>query len=203
MAGAQRALVDPELIREVTARSFVLLSNPRGLLPVPTGSVQRLALIGPNAVDPQTQGGGSVRVLPVAGIRLAEALGDAFDALVTVNMGCLTSATTAAPTDGSLDDPVSGDPGVRLQVRVAGGAIVHDTAFPGSTVTWWDGLPEAVHLPGSEGVMRGSDGASSSGTYIVGAAWGRQLRVVHRGILGAEATPLASRHEVASLFPPP
>src|SRR2546428_12870505 len=138
MAGAQRALVDPELIREVTARSFVLLSNPRGLLPVPTGSVQRLALIGPNAVDPQTQGGGSVRVLPDGGIRLAEGLGDAFDALVTANMGCLTSATTAAPTDGSLDDPVSGDPGVRLQVRAAGGAVVPCPPFAVSTLTWRD-----------------------------------------------------------------
>ena len=203
MAGAQRAMVDPELIREVTARSFVLLSNPRGLLPVPTGSVQRLALIGPNAVDPQTQGGGSVRVLPVAGIRLAEALGDAFDALVTVNMGCLTSATTAAPTDGSLDDPVSGDPGVRLQVRVAGGAIVHDTPFPGSTVTWWDGLPEAVHLPGSEVVMRARYRASSSGPYIVGAAGVGQLRVFLDGILLAEATTLTPRDVVEALSRPP
>ena len=70
---------------------------------------QKLALIGPNAVEPQTQGGGSVRVLAVAGRDLAETLGEALDTYVSVHQGCVTSATIAIPHDGSLHDPVSGE----------------------------------------------------------------------------------------------
>src|SRR5439155_546749 len=62
-------LIDPALLREVAARSFVMLHNQAGLLPL-TGGVRTVALIGPNATDPQTQGGGSVRVLPVGLLRL-------------------------------------------------------------------------------------------------------------------------------------
>jgi len=101
-----RALVDPALMRQVTSRSFVLLTNPRELLPIRSGSVERIALIGPNAVEPQTQGGGSVRVLPIAGTELAVALGEALDTYVSVHQGCITSATIAVPADGSLHDPV-------------------------------------------------------------------------------------------------
>ncbi|TMD31682.1 MAG: hypothetical protein E6I95_12385 [Chloroflexi bacterium] len=203
VASAPRALVDPVLMRDVTARSFVLLSNPRGLLPVSTGSVEKVALIGPNAIDPQTQGGGSVRVLPVVGMRLAEALGDAFDAFVTMSQGCVTSATTAAPSDGSFHDPVTGAPGVRLEVRVAGGAIVHDTPFPTSTVTWWDGLPEAVHFPGSEVVMRTRYRAATNGPHMLGAAGVGLLRVFLDGTLLAEATTLTPRDAVEALSRPP
>jgi len=181
----------------------VLLSNPRGLLPVRNGNVQRLALIGPNAVDPQTQGGGSVRVLPVVGLGLAEAIGDALDAYVSVSQGCLTRATTAAPSDGTMSDPVSGEPGVRLEVRVAGGAVVYDAPFPTSSVTWWDALPEAVHLPGSEVVMRARYRPSVSGLHTLGAAGVGVLRVFVDGSLLAEATTLTPRDSVEALSRPP
>ena len=68
------ALIDPDLLREVTSRSFVLLKNQRGLLPLKTADVRSVALIGPNATEPQTQGGGSVRVLPVVRPGLASSL---------------------------------------------------------------------------------------------------------------------------------
>ena len=39
---SRAALVDPGLLREVTSRSFVLLANPRGLLPLnATGKVMK------------------------------------------------------------------------------------------------------------------------------------------------------------------
>ena len=200
---AARALVDPVLVREVTSRSFVLLSNPRSLLPLQSRSVERLALIGPNAIDPQTQGGGSVRVLPVVRPGLVEALGDAMDASVSVSQGCITAAMTAAPNDGSLRDPVSGEPGVRLEVRIAGGALVYEAPFPTSAVTWWDGLPDAVHLPGSEVVMRARYRPGVSGLHMLGAAGVGVLRVFLDGSLLAEATTLTPRDAVEALSKPP
>jgi beta-glucosidase len=198
-----RAMVDPGLLRQVTARSFVLLSNQRGLLPLQSGSVERLALIGPNAIEPQTQGGGSVRVLPVVRPGLADALRDAIDTSVSVHQGCLTSATIAAPAEGSLHDPVSGNTGVRLEVRAADGAVIHDAPFPRSAITWWDGLPEAVHLPGVEVVMRARYRPDVDGPHVLGAAGVGLLRVVVDGATVAEATTVPPRDVVEALSRPP
>src|SRR5438270_13578035 len=101
------ALVDPALVREVTSRSFVMLANSRGLLPLAAAGLRTVALIGPNATNPTTQGGGSVRVLPVVRPGLPEALRSALGAAagISVHQGCLTSATIALPADGALRDP--------------------------------------------------------------------------------------------------
>src|SRR6202023_1717887 len=97
------------------------------------------------------------------------------------------NATTAAPSAGSVHDPVSGEPGVRLEVRVASGAVAYDALFPSTTVTWWDGLPDAVHLPGSELVIRARYHAGVSGPHMLGAAGVGLLRVFLDGSLLAEA----------------
>ncbi|TMB86287.1 MAG: hypothetical protein E6J37_13255 [Chloroflexi bacterium] len=199
------ALVDSHLLRDVTARSFVLLSNPRGLLPLDSGKPRKVALIGPNATDPQTQGGGSVRVLPAVQTDLAKSLRAALGsaASVSVHQGCLTSATTASPAHGSLRDPVSGEEGVHLEVRTADGAIVHDAHFSRSVVTWWDGLPEEVHLPGSVVVLRARYRPEVDGAYVLGVSGVGLLRVGVDGSMLAEATNLPPRDVVEALARPP
>jgi beta-glucosidase len=198
-------LVDPVLLREVTARSFVMLSNQRGLLPLRADRVRRLALIGPNAIDPQTQGGGSVRVLPAVETHLGESLAKSLggSTTVSVHQGCLTSFTVAAPADGALADPVSGKPGVRLEIRDDEGAVVHDVPFPSSVATWWDGLPDVVHLPGSEVSMRARYRPSADGRHVVGGAGVGRLRISVDGSEVAEATTLPPHDIVEALSRPP
>jgi beta-glucosidase len=204
-AKAVPALIDSALLREVTARSFVMLSNRRGLLPLDATKVKKIALIGPNAIDPQTQGGGSVRVLPSVRAELAEPLRVAFGgaSAVSVHQGCLTSATTAAPAPGTLRDPMSEEPGVRLQVRTADGEVVHDAHFPSSVVTWWDSLPAAVNLPGSELAMLARYRPEVDGTHVLGVAGVGLLRVSVDGVMLAEATNLPPRDVVEALSRPP
>src|SRR5450759_1171745 len=198
-------LVDSRLLREVTARSFVLLTNPRELLPLEAGKVRKIALIGPNAIDPTTQGGGSVRVLPAVRTDLAKSLRAAFGsaAALSAHQGCLTSATTAAPAQGSLRDPVSGEEGVRLEARTADGAVIHDDHFPRSVVTWWDDLPEAVHLPGSVVALRARYRPEVDGPHVLGVAGVGLLRVSVDGSVLAEATNLPPRDVVEALSRPP
>jgi beta-glucosidase len=68
--GAERAEDRPEhraLARRAAAESIVLLRNEGGALPFlggPGAPIRRLAVIGPNARDTATQGGGSARVAP-------------------------------------------------------------------------------------------------------------------------------------------
>ena len=204
-AGRPPALIDPALLRAVTSRSFVLLKNDRGLLPLQAAGLDKLALIGPNAIDPTTQGGGSVRVLPVARPGIADALRSAVggETAISLHQGCRTSATIALPADGSLTDPVSGERGVRLEVRAADGTVVHDAPHPTSVVTWWDGLPEAVFLPGTEFVVRARYRAAVDGPHVLGAAGVGLVRVVVDGSKLAEATTLPPRDIVEALSRPP
>jgi beta-glucosidase len=202
-AGPHAALIDPDLLREVTTRSFVLLKNDRGLLPLPAGSVHRVALIGPNAIEPQLQGGGSVRVLAVARPGLADALREAMDVQVTVNQGALTAATVALPAPGTLHDPVSGRNGVRLEVRDAGGTVLYDAPHATSVLTWWDGLPDAVHLRGAEVILRARYRAEVDGPHVIGAAGVGQMRIAVGDAVVAEATSLPPRDVVEALSRPP
>jgi beta-glucosidase len=196
--------IDPTLLRDVTSRSFVLLRNQGELLPLRPADVRRVALIGPNAIEPQTQGGGSVRVLPVVRPGLADSLltlGE-FDA-VDVHQGCLTWATIPQPRDGNLRDPVSGERGVHVEVRDADGTLQHDASSPSSVLTWWDGLPAAVHQPGSELVIRARYRASVDGPHIVGLAGVGVLSIAIDGSVLAEATTLHPTEVVEAFSRPP
>jgi beta-glucosidase len=199
------ALIDPTLLREVTARSFVLLRNEGGLLPLDRGSLRRVALIGPNATDPQTQGGGSVRVLPSSRTSVADSLRAAFGGAtrLSVHQGCLTSTTIRVPRDGTLHDPVSGEPGVRLEVRGADGTVVHDAVFPTSVITWWDGLPEAAYQPGSQLVMHARYRSEVDGPHVIGAAGVGLLSIAVDGTPLGEATTLQPLDVVEALSRPP
>jgi beta-glucosidase len=205
MAAEVPQLVDKDLLTRVVSRSFVLLSNGRGLLPLKKANVRSVALIGPNAVEPQTQGGGSVRVLPSVRVNLAESLRRALGngTTVTMHQGCLTSATVPAPLDGTLRDPVTGKPGARLEIRNKGGDVVYDTPIPTSAATWWDGLPEVVHDPSSELVMRAVFRPEIDGPHILGAAGAGRMRVTVNGTVLAEAASLFPGEVVEALGRPP
>jgi beta-glucosidase len=197
-------LIDHALLRKATASSFVLLSNGRGLLPLKQADLKRVALIGPNALVPQTQGGGSIQVLPAVRVHLAESLRQALGsaATVSVHQGCLTNATVLAPGDGTLRDPVTGKPGVRIQIRNPEGELFYDAPMPSSIVTWWDGLPQAVDDRGSEVVMRAVFRPENDGLHLLGAAGVGQTRVTVDGSLLAETTSLFPG-EVMEMFSRP
>jgi beta-glucosidase len=120
-----------------------------------------------------------------------------------VYQGCLNSPTVPAPGDGGLRDPVSGDAGVRVEVRDAAGKVIYDSLFPTSVLTWWDGLPPAVNVPGTEVVMRARFRADADGPYLVGAAGVGHLQVSVDGSMVGEATTLFPRDVVEAFSRPP
>ena len=203
-APATPELIDPALLRKVTSSSFVLLSNPRAVLPLHKAKLRSVALIGPNVLEPQTQGGGSVRVLSAVRVELAESLRHALGnaTTVSVHQGCLTNATVLTPADGALRDPVTGKAGVRLQIRNPDGEIFFDAPMPSSVVTWWDGLPQAVDARGAEVVMRAMFRPETDGIHVLGAAGVGHTRVSVNGSVLVEATSLFPG-EVMEMFSRP
>ncbi|MFL1381613.1 MULTISPECIES: beta-glucosidase [unclassified Nocardiopsis] len=74
------------ILREVGARGHVLLRNEDGALPIDPARVRRVALIGPNAVDAYTQGGGSAHVNSKYLVGPAEGLREALPADVELTV---------------------------------------------------------------------------------------------------------------------
>jgi beta-glucosidase len=188
-------LMDPRLVRRVAAASFVLLRNEGPVLPLDTGRIGSVALIGPNAVYPVIQGGGSAIVAPVTVSTPAVALPAALAgrASVTVAPGCRTWTTVPEPAAGSIRDPLTGEPGLRLEFRDGDGALIGHEHRISTQFTWWDeGLPP--------GVGWGEDGtitlltryrAGVTGPHLIGVAGVGHLTLTVDGAVAADTvTPV-------------
>jgi len=189
------ALVDPRLVRRVAAASFVLLRNEGQALPFDAGRIGSIALIGPNAVYPVIQGGGSAIVAPVTVSTPAVALPAALagQATVTVAPGCRTWVTVPEPVAGSIRDPLTGEPGLRLEFRDGDGTLIGDEHRISTQLAWWDeGLPPGVGW-GEDGtiVVRTRFRASAAGPHLIGAAGVGHLTLTVDGTVVADrVTPV-------------
>jgi beta-glucosidase len=85
----------------VAAASFVLLRNADATLPLDPRAIDSLAVIGPAAIYPTIQGGGSAGVVPVSVDTPADALRAAFPGVVTA-VGCQTWQSLPEPPLASL-----------------------------------------------------------------------------------------------------
>ena len=185
-------LVAPALLRQAVAASFVLLHNDGAALPLDPAATRRVALIGPNAVHPVIQGGGSARVIPAAAPAPARALQDALgtSATVTTAPGCWTWQSVPEPPRESVADPLTGEPGVRLEFRTADGELSeHRNA---TALAWWDGLPPGVGW-GESGVivMHTVFRPPATGPYLLGASGVGKLTITVNGtVAGQGETPV-------------
>ncbi len=185
------SLVHPALLRRAAAAAFTLLSNEDGALPLDAGTVGSLAVIGPNAVHPVTQGGGSAAVNQVSVSTPAEALRAALAgrAPVRVEPGCITWEAVPEPPPSSLTDPATGQPGVRLEFRAADGRLVGAEHRIATMFTWWEGLPEGIGWGGRGRItLRARFRAASDGPYLIGAGGVGQLSLSVGGTTLAEGT---------------
>ncbi|MGY3379990.1 beta-glucosidase [Arthrobacter sp. TE12231] len=130
--------------REAAAAGFVLLENHDRILPLAPRDITSLAVIGPAAMDPRTQGGGSASVFPsytvapAAGLRAR--LGDGAQ-LTTVQGAWLSDglreprdAECHAPGQAPGRAPGSGQRRVRLTWRGAAGTLAEEYG-PRTTLT--------------------------------------------------------------------
>jgi len=193
LADADRAmLADADLVRRAAAASFVLLRNEGAVLPFDAGTIGSIALIGPNAVHPVIQGGGSAVVAPVAVSTPALSLPAALDgrATVTVTAGCRTWTAVPEPAAGSIHDPQTGEPGLRLEFRGGDGTLLGHEHRTSTELVWWDeGLPPGVGW-GKDGtiVLLTRLRASSSGPHLLGVAGVGRLTLAVDGTVVADTT---------------
>jgi beta-glucosidase len=107
-------------------------------------------------------------------------------ARVSVQPGCVTWSIVPEPEPGTLHDPQTGEPGVRLEFRSEDGALIGSEHRTVTMFTWWEGLPEGIG-GGAQGtiVLRARYRATRSGPHVIGAGGVGQLTLAVDGRLVA------------------
>jgi beta-glucosidase len=192
--GAGPSPIDGALLRRAVAASLVLLHNDGAALPLRPGTCPSVAVIGPNATRPVIQGGGSARVVPAAFPDLVASLSQALggQARLTLSACCRTWNAVPEPPAGTVTDPVTGEPGVRLDLLTADGSPHSSEHRQATTLAWWDGLPQGWGW-GESGVIRLRTlfRPGSGGEYLLGAAGVGQVTVMVDGtVVAQEQTPV-------------
>jgi beta-glucosidase len=206
-AGAGPALIDPALLRRAAISSMVLLRNEGGenALPIDPASVRRVAVIGPNAIRPAIHGGGSAVVMPTAVSTPATALGEALagQAEVIVAPGCQTWVVVPEPALGSLRDPATGEPGLRLEFRDHDGSLLAAEHRHSTALAWWDRVPPGIGW-GKAGsiVLVTLFRPDADGPHVLGAAGVGHITLSVDGTVVAEGATAVPSDPVEAMARP-
>ncbi|WP_405067288.1 glycoside hydrolase family 3 C-terminal domain-containing protein [Kribbella sp. NBC_01510] len=107
--------------RTAAAEGSVLLSN-KSELPWTADALQRVAVIGHNARDARTQGGGSATVIPSSVVSPLAGLQQALpNAEITYSIGAVVQEGVAELPLATMTNPVNGQPGARVRFLEADG----------------------------------------------------------------------------------
>lgn len=129
--------------RKAAIEGSVLLEN-RGVLPINIESVGKVALIGHNASEARTQGGGSATVIPKSVVTPLTALKDALGERLSYSLGAVVQEGVAALNPHALVNPVSNTRGVRIVMFGEDGEELFSDNREATQMTW---LGAAVPLP--------------------------------------------------------
>lgn len=120
------------LLTEAAAAGMVLTVNrdvdgAGPLLPLDATRLRRVAVLGPNAADARTQGGGSATVLPEEVVSPLDGLRAALPDAEVVHADGVRSTEGLEPIPVAyLTDPVTGAPGLRARYLDADGQVLVD-----------------------------------------------------------------------------
>ncbi|GAA3342496.1 glycoside hydrolase family 3 C-terminal domain-containing protein [Curtobacterium pusillum] len=144
LEGISPAVSEPALVedgtafvREAEAEGTVLVHNT-GVLPLSSAAVARVAVIGHNADQARTQGGGSATVVPSSVVSPLDGIRTAFPgATVDYSIGAVVQEGIAEFPLSTITNPVTGEPGARVAfVREGTELFVEDRR---ATALFWFG----------------------------------------------------------------
>ncbi|MGW3951081.1 beta-glucosidase [Streptomyces sp. NPDC004752] len=138
---------DFRLLREVAARGMVLLRNEAGLLPLAPEGIRSVALIGPNAVAPYLQGGGSAFVPAVRTVSFEDGLRAALPEHVRLRVHRGGDSRQRPPylSAALITDPETGAAGVRADHLTVGGNRVGGEIRPSGDWSGYRGFGPKTH----------------------------------------------------------
>ncbi|BCW57336.1 glycoside hydrolase family 3 C-terminal domain-containing protein [Arthrobacter sp. StoSoilB20] len=132
--------------REVAVRGAVLVRN-KGILPLDARTLGSVAVIGHNADEARTQGGGSATVMPKYTVSPLEGLRKALpdDVTVTYARGAKVAEGIQPFPRTSLHNPVTGVPGLRVTFLADDGTEISGEDRLASHLIWFGiGIPDGA-----------------------------------------------------------
>ncbi|MFK0002902.1 beta-glucosidase [Paenarthrobacter sp. NPDC090522] len=132
--------------REVATRGAVLVRN-QGILPLDSTQLTSVAVIGHNADEARTQGGGSATVMPKHTVSPLEGLrkGLPDGVQVTYSRGAKVAEGLQAFPRTAIHNPVSNVPGIRVTFLDANGAVISGEDRLATHLIWFGiGIPEGA-----------------------------------------------------------
>ncbi|HEY5222289.1 MAG TPA: glycoside hydrolase family 3 C-terminal domain-containing protein [Microbacteriaceae bacterium] len=179
------------LLREAVARSTVVLRNENNLLPLRADAVTRLALIGPNALQPFVQGGGSAFVEAPYLSTPEQSLRDALPKVtISVHRGG-PGRRHAHPIDPRLVSTPDGRSGYELQLLDAQGAPFGEARVIDGAESWNRHVPNDAKSARIRSIVR----LTELGMHRVEVGLSGAHRVRFDGDLVAESERLVG-HDV-------
>jgi beta-glucosidase len=133
--------------REVAVRGAVLVRNEGGTLPLDASKLRSVAVIGHNAAEARTQGGGSATVMPTYTVSPLEGLRKALpdDVDVSYVRGAKVAEGLQKFARTSLHNPVSGVPGMRVTFLASDGSEISGEDRLASHLIWFGvGIPDGA-----------------------------------------------------------
>lgn len=125
--------------REASIAGTVLLRN-EGALPLDGQALRRVAVIGQNARDARTQGGGSATVVPETVVSPLDALRSTLPgAEVRFEIGAVVQEGVAELPLSQLENPVTGEPGVRVSFLDTDGNELFAEDRRSTALVWFGG----------------------------------------------------------------
>jgi beta-glucosidase len=133
-----------EQLRRLAAAGITVLTNRDDVLPLARDG--RVALIGRHAIETTDMGGGSAQVNPPYQVSVAEGLSALLGDAVTVVDGVEVRNRQVAARPEFVSDPVTGEPGVQVELLAADGSVLEARSGTAATamVGFDDELGDAV-----------------------------------------------------------
>ncbi|NRG41361.1 glycoside hydrolase family 3 C-terminal domain-containing protein [Rathayibacter sp. VKM Ac-2835] len=209
LEGFEPAVAEPVLVedgrafaREAAAAGSVLLRNS-GELPWDASSLSSVAVIGHNAREARTQGGGSATVLPEKVVTPLDGVRAALPhARVDYALGAVVQDGVAPLVLDTITNPVTGEPGQRVRFLAEDGAELFVEDRRATSLVWFGGtapIAASARVEFSTILTPAADATVRLGFAVAGTA-----RVYVDGALFLEETLAAVGSDLgAALLAPP
>lgn len=185
-------------VREAAIEGTVLLSND-GILPLDAAAIGSLAVIGHNAREARTQGGGSATVLPETITSPLDGIRAALPGVeVAYALGAVVQEGVAELPLGQMINPVTGDRGVRVSWLDADGGTLFAEDRRSTALVWFGG--DAPVATADRLVLETRYTPETDGEVLLGFAGASPGRVWVDGDLVIDDTPVIDGTDLGAAF---
>jgi len=197
-AVAPAPLDGPAFAKEAAVEGTVLLQNS-GVLPLDASALAKVAIIGHNAKDARTQGGGSATVLPEKVVSPLDAIRAALPgAEVSYEIGAVVQEGVAEIPLESIVNPATGEPGLRVSFHDAEGTELFAENRRATALVWFGG--DAPIGASRTIVLETRFTPAESGEIQLGFAGANPGRVFVDGELVLDDVPVTEGTDLGAAF---